>query len=70
MPPHWIFAFDDFLKTTVMTSIEFLDYQNRSDESVCDNSEVPPSLQQSISMTSNCDLENNATYNKYKKVRF
>lgn len=67
MPPHWIFAFDDFLKCTVMTSTEFL-CEPRADESVCDAGEsVAPSLQQSISMTSS-EIDSGVSISKYRKV--
>lgn len=66
MPPHWIFAFDDFLKCTVMTSTEFLS-EPRADESVCDSGDVAPSLQQSISI-SNSDIDAGVPINKYRKV--
>lgn len=70
MPPHWMFAFDDFLKTTIKHSIEFLTPELRSDDSV-DGETTPNSLHPSTSLL-NSSLSvteiDCASISKYRKV--
>lgn len=70
MPPHWMFAFDDFLKTTIKHSIEFLTPELRSDDSV-DGETTPNTLHPSNSFL-NGSLSvteiDSASISKYRKV--
>lgn len=66
MPPHWMFAFDDFLKATIKHSIEFLTPELRSDDSI-DDDLLPPVLHASVSMA-NGDMSDGASISKYRRV--
>lgn len=66
MPPHWMFAFDGFLKTTIKHSIEFLTPDLRSDDSI-DEELTPPPLLSSISLMSG-DMSEGAPISKYRRV--
>ncbi|XP_067945661.1 mitogen-activated protein kinase kinase kinase 15-like isoform X2 [Watersipora subatra] len=65
MPPHWMFAFDGFLKTTIKHSIEFLTPDLRSDDSI-DEELTPPPLLSSISLMSG-DMSEGAPISKYRR---
>ena len=68
MPPHWMFAFDDFLKTTIKHSIEFLTPELRSDDSIEDDLSAP-TLHSSVSLM-NGDMTDGGSISKYRRVSY
>lgn len=71
MPPHWMFAFDDFLKTTIKHSIEYLTPELRSDDSI-DGETTPQGQHTTASLingsVSATEILEGAAVTKFRKV--